>query len=36
MKFAVVTIAVGLLAQPPTADLLRARLAAYLTEYNRG
>lgn len=30
---AFVAIAVMLLAQPPTADVLRARLAAYLTDY---
>ena len=33
MKLAVVAIAVVILAQPPTADVLRARLAAYLTAY---
>lgn len=33
MKFALVAIAAALLAQPLTADVLRGRLAAYLTEY---
>jgi hypothetical protein len=33
MKFVVVALAVAILAQPPTADVLRARLAAYLADY---
>ena len=33
MKLALVAIAVAILAQPTTADVLRARLAAYLNDY---
>jgi hypothetical protein len=33
MKLLAVATAVAILAQPPTADVLRARLAAYLTDY---
>ena len=33
MKFAVAAIVIALLAQPPSAEVLRARLAGYLTDY---